>query len=55
VQCFGTISAKKIKQLTWHFDLAEIQMTPTQLPKIKPSFTKQYSIKGGHQEVSKTI
>lgn len=39
----------------FHSNLAEVKIEPVVLPKTKPSFTSQYPIKGGIEEITKTI
>jgi hypothetical protein len=36
-------------------NLAEVKVKPILLPEIQPSFTKQYPLKGGHDEVTACI
>lgn len=44
---------KKIKKV--YTNLAEVKLEPVMLFKIKPSFTPQYPIKGGIEEITKTV
>jgi hypothetical protein len=53
-QIFGTrLPLKKNKML--QVNLAEVKIEPILLPEIQPSFTKQYLLKGGHDEVTACI
>jgi hypothetical protein len=50
-QIFGAwLPLKKNKML--QVNLAEAKIKPILLPEIQPSFTKQYPLKGGHDEVT---
>lgn len=39
----------------FHVNLAEVKIEPVILPKTRPSFTPQYPIKGGIEEITETI
>jgi hypothetical protein len=53
-QIFGAwLHLKKNKML--QVNLAEVKVEPVLLPEIQPSFTKQYLLKGGHDEVTACI
>lgn len=46
----------KIKTIKKNFtNLAEVKVEPVKLPKIKPSFTPQYPIKGGMEAITDTL
>ena len=39
----------------YYVNLAEVKIEPVKLPKIPPTFTAQYPIKGGMAEISDTV
>jgi hypothetical protein len=48
---------KRLKQQHTHTStlLATISLSPVHLPKIEPYFTKQYPLKGGHEEITHCV
>lgn len=44
-----------LKRLKQSCALSQVRIQPVELPKIPPSFTKQYSLKGGHKEIDDTV